>query len=87
VLASRRPSNPVGWLLLGVGLVVAARALAGEYALNALAGPSHPAAAVWAAWYVGWSLTLLFPSGLLAFLLLLFPNGQPVTARWWAVGW
>jgi hypothetical protein len=90
VLALRRRSNPIGWLLLGVGLVTAARALAGEYARHALAGPSHPsypAAGVWAAWFVGWSLTLLFPGGLLTFLLLLFPDGKPLTARWWSVGW
>lgn len=44
VVASRRPSNPIGWLLLGLGLLEAARGLAGEYALHALAGPAHPAA-------------------------------------------
>lgn len=87
LLASRRRSNPIGWFLLGVGMVTAARALAGEYALHALAVPPHPRLAVWAAWFVGWSLTLLFPGGLLTFLLLLFPSGQPLTARWWAVGW
>ena len=87
VLASRRRSNPIGWLLLGMGLVVASRALAGQYALYALAGPARPAAAVWAAWFVGWSLTLLFPGGLLTFVLLLFPNGHLLTARWRAVGW
>ena len=87
LLASRRRSNPIGWLLLGVGMVTAARALAGEYALQELAGPSHPPSAVWAAWFVGWSLTLVFPGGLLTFLLLLFPGGQPLTPRWWAVGW
>jgi hypothetical protein len=86
VLASRRPSNPTGWLLLGIGLVVSARALTGQYALHALAGSSRPAAGVWAAWFVGWSLTLLFPGGLLTFLLLLFPNGRALSGRWWAFG-
>ena len=87
VVASRRPSHPIGWLLLGIGLVTACRGLAGEYARYALAGPPHPAAAVWAAWFVSWSLTLLFPGGLLTFLLLLFPSGRPPTTRWWAVAW
>ena len=87
VVASRRPSNAIGWFLLGIGLVTACRGLAGEYALYALAGSARPAAGVWAAWFVNWSLTLLFPGGLVTFLLLLFPNGRPVTARWWAVGW
>jgi hypothetical protein len=87
VLASRRRSNPIGWFLLGVGIVTSVRALAGEYALHTLGRPPYPLAAVWAAWFVGWSLTLLFPGGLVTFLLLLFPDGQPLTARWWAVGW
>ncbi len=87
LLASRRRSNPIGWLVLGVGTLTAARALAGEYALHALAGPSHPPSGVWAEWFVGWSLTLIFPGGLLTFLLLLFPDGHPLTPRWWAVGW
>ena len=87
VLASRRPANPIGWLLLGLGLVSAARGLAGEYALHALAGHARPAAGIWAVWFVHWALTLLFPSGVLMFLLLLFPDGRPLTARWRRVGW
>jgi hypothetical protein len=69
--------------------VTALRGLAGEYARYALAGPHHPGhpGGVWAAWYVGWSLTLLFPNGVLTFLLLLFPDGRPLTRRWWAVFW
>jgi hypothetical protein len=30
VVASRRAANPIGWLLLGIGLVTACRSLAGE---------------------------------------------------------
>jgi hypothetical protein len=87
VLASRRPANPIGWLLLGLGLVSAARGLAGEYALHALAGPARPVSGVWAVWFVHWSLALLLPSGVLMFLLLLFPDGRLLTARWRTVGW
>lgn len=87
VVASRRPANPTGWFLLGIGLVTACRGLAGEYALYALSGSARPATGVWAAWFVNWSLILLFPGGLVTFLLLLFPDGRVVTARWWAVGW
>jgi hypothetical protein len=87
VLASRRPSNPIGWFLLGMGLVAAARGLAGEYALDTLTAASHPAAGVWAAWFVSSSLTLAFPAGLLLFALLLFPDGQPLTPRRWLLGW
>jgi hypothetical protein len=89
ILASRRPANPVGWFLLTIGLVTGLRGLAGEYARYALAGPHYPGhpGGVWAAWYVNWSLILLFPAGQLTFLLLLFPDGRPLTRRWWAVFW
>jgi hypothetical protein len=89
ILASRRPANPVGWFLLTIGLVAGLRGLAGEYARYALAGPHHPGhpGGAWAAWYVDWSLILLFPAGQLTFLLLLFPDGRPLTRRWWAVFW
>jgi hypothetical protein len=89
VLASRRRSNPVGWLLLGIGLVTALRGLTGEYASYALARPHHPGhpGGVWAAWYVGWSLVVLYPDGLLTFLLLLFPDGRLPSRRWRPVLW
>jgi hypothetical protein len=87
VLASRRRSNPIGWFLLGMGLVTACRALAGQYTLDALTRTARPETGVWAAWFVGWALTLVFPGGLLLFLLLLFPDGRPLTPRWWTVGW
>jgi hypothetical protein len=67
--------------------VTACRGLAGEYALYALSGSSRPASGVWAAWFVNWSLPLLFPAGLLMFVLLLFPDGRLLAPRWRAVGW
>ena len=89
VLVSRQHANLVGWILLGIGLVTASRGAAGEYAQYALAGPHHPGhpGGAWAAWYAGWALIVLFPDGLLAFLLLLFPGGRLLSRRWWAVFW
>jgi hypothetical protein len=86
-LAARRPANLIGWLLLSAGFVTSVRALAGEYALHAAAGTASPALAVWAAWYVNWSLTLLFPCGVITFLLLLFPSGRLLTRRWRFLAW
>ena len=90
-LAARRRVNPVGWLLLAVGLVTSARGVAGEYALHVLAGSGAAGTArpavVWGLWFVGWSLILLFPGGVLMFLLLLFPDGRLLGPRWRAVGW
>ncbi len=42
---------------------------------------------MWAAWYASWALIVLFPDGLLAFLLLLFPDGRLLSRRWWTVFW
>jgi hypothetical protein len=81
VVAARRPFNAIGWFLLGTGLVEAARGLTGEYARHALTGPPHPTG-VWAEWFVNWSLGLLVPVGVLAFLMLLFPDSRPPTRRW-----
>jgi hypothetical protein len=86
-LAARRPANLIGWLLLGAAFVLSARALAGEYALHAAAGAATPAAAVWAGWYINWSLTLLFPCGVITFLLLLFPDGRLLSPRWRFLAW
>ncbi len=85
-LAARRRANPVGWLVLAVGLVAAVRGLAGEYALHVLADPAAAgigrSVAIWSAWFVGWSLILLFPGGVLMFLLLMFPAGRLLGPRW-----
>jgi hypothetical protein len=86
-LAARRPANLIGWLLLGAAFVLSARALAGEYALHAAAGAATPAPALWAAWYINWSLTLLFPCGVITFLLLLFPDGRLLSPRWRFLAW
>ena len=47
----------------------AARGLAGEYAVHTLTAHSHPMTAVWAAWFVRWALTLLFPGGLVCLVM------------------
>jgi hypothetical protein len=85
-LAGRRPANPVGWLLLGWGLVMAFGAFAGAYVdrglvrdPGALPGPD------WVAWAEG---VVWHPAfGLLAFLLLLFPHGRLPSRRWRPFAW
>ena len=81
LVASRQPANPVGWLLLAIGLGLALGALVDTN----LASASPPAFAVSAwlsetAWYV-W----LTSAGV--FLPLVFPNGRLVSPRWRPVLW
>jgi hypothetical protein len=86
VLASRRPTHPVGWLLLAFGLVPQALTSAAEgYArYGFLARPGALPAASHAA--VLASVTFIPGLGLVGFVLLLTPTGSLPSARWrwWA---
>ena len=86
LIASRQPSNPIGWLLCGMALTEALRGTASSYARYAvLARPGSLPAGEWAAWvaYVAWGPTV----GLLVLALLLFPDGRLVSRHWRPVGW
>jgi hypothetical protein len=85
-LGGRRPANPVGWLLLGWGLVMAFSAFVGAYVERGLVrDPGSLPGPAWAAWAeaVVWHPAF----GLLAFLLLLFPHGRLPSPRWRAFAW
>ena len=86
VVATRRPANPIGWLLIGGGLINAGQFIAGEYAATTLAlsperlpyGPT----AEWLSYMLQTALVFI-----LFFLLLLFPTGRLLSWRWRIVGW
>src|SRR5215469_5365907 len=86
VLASRRPGNRIGWLLLAAGLGLGLRAFTHQYALHALvAAPgSWPGGRV-AAWVSNWIWVI--PTAMLAFVLLLFPTGRLRSRRWRPAAW
>jgi hypothetical protein len=85
VVASRRPRHPVGWLLLALGLMVAANGVIYGYTnYGLLARPgSFPGADYVAAISSGSILAL---AACLGFVLLLTPTGSLPSAhwRWWA---
>ena len=86
VLASRRPGNRIGWLLLAAGLVLALRGFSYQYALHVLfAAPgSWPAGRVFG-WLYNW--TWVIPFAMLAFVFLIFPTGQLRSPRWRPAAW
>jgi hypothetical protein len=87
VVASRRPKNPIGWIMCAGGLGAALGGLTDAYATYSLfGGPDEqmPVAAL-SAWLSLWVTTASFNSFLL--LLLLFPNGRLPSRRWRPVLW
>jgi hypothetical protein len=81
LLASRRPRHPVGWLLIGLGLPVAASGAATAYAnYGLMARPGSVPAADWAALYHG--VSILAALACLQFVLLLTPTGSLPSPRW-----
>ena len=86
VIASRRPSNRIGWLFLAAGLSLGVSVFSQSYGLRALlAAPGSLPAGQAATWLSNW--TFVVPIGLLAFLLLLFPTGQLRSRRWRPAAW
>jgi signal transduction histidine kinase len=86
LVASRRPRNPIGWLALTAGLVLAASTFCTSYALRAtyVAPGSLPGARA-ALWFV--NSFALVPIGTVVFLFLLFPTGRLRSRRWVPVAW
>ena len=86
IVASRRPENPVGWLLCLYGLGTSIGYFFAEYAIYALlAQPDSLPAGEAIAWIVSWVLPIL--NGLMVFYILLFPTGRLPSRRWRWVGW
>jgi signal transduction histidine kinase len=87
LVASRRPENPIGWILLGTGVAWAIPGLADTYAGYAqAAGLTGTFLAKLADWPNLW----FFAPGLflpVTLLLLLFPSGTPPSRRWRPFVW
>jgi hypothetical protein len=86
IIASRRPENPIGWILCAVGLLWATNTFFSFYAIRALV--THPGSlpsGEAAAWFSTW---IVYPAfGLLPYLFLLFPDGRPLSRRWRPLLW
>ncbi|HEX2142169.1 MAG TPA: hypothetical protein VHK28_07870 [Candidatus Limnocylindria bacterium] len=86
LVATRRPENAIGWVLLGVSVLTGWGFFGEQYGrYGMITDPgSLPAPEL-----VGWlGIWLWFPGiGLLLFGLLLFPNGSVPSPRWRPVAW
>ena len=87
LIASRLPTNPIGWVCLGIGLILTLAIVTGEYYVFALqTRPGSLPGGVYMAWLTNW---LWVPAvvSIGTFLVLLFPDGRLPTRRWRLVAW
>ena len=88
VLATRRPENSLGWLMLGIGVFFGVTAVASELGAYLIHSGDRDAGLVLVAFdQPSWVPIVVLP---VTFLLLLFPDGHLPSPRWrwfaWALG-
>ena len=86
LLAIRRPRNPLGWLLLLLGIGFTLSFFSTEYVGRATISGWPLPGAVWVAWLAAWAFvpTMSIPLG---WIPLLFPTGRVLSPRWVSVAW
>jgi hypothetical protein len=86
IVASRRPENPVGWLLCLFALGESISHFSGQYAIYALlAQPDSLPAGEAMAWVSSWLVFIII--GFSVLYILLFPTGRLPSRRWRWVTW
>jgi signal transduction histidine kinase len=85
LIASRLPTNPIGWIFCGLGLVLAAQGFTIAYADYALVENFALPGGQYVAWFATWVRDVIYM--LTVFMMLLFPNGRMLSRRWRIVAW
>ncbi len=81
IVASRRPSNPIGWIFCGAGVLSVIQAVGTSYALWSLVDQAgRPPGGTWAAWLEEW--TWIPVVGSLGVVAAIFPDGRFLSRRW-----
>jgi signal transduction histidine kinase len=86
LIASRLPTNPIGWIFCGAGLLYATQRFSIAYADYALLGGFGWPGGESVAWFSTW-VALAGPVLAGVFLMLLFPNGRLPSRGWLTVAW
>jgi len=85
LIASRLPTNPIGWFFCGIGLLHNVQRFTIAYADYTLLENSVLPWGEYVAWFSTW-VGFANPT-LSAFLILLFPDGRLPSPRWRTVAW
>jgi hypothetical protein len=86
LIASKRPSNPIGWILLATGLLWMLNGMLNYYGFYGVAQPGSLPFPVGIAGINNWLWVPLV--GLLGtYTILLFPDGRLPSRRWRPLGW
>jgi signal transduction histidine kinase len=81
LVASRQPRNPIGWILILLGLLGVISGVITQYVYRSTHFTTLPLAA-WVAWLHDPLNWVVFPAGLATFFFLLFPDGHLPSRRW-----
>jgi hypothetical protein len=86
ILVQRSARNPLGWILIGIGLFGGITITAMTYAREGLTGAHGLPGSTFAAWLATWTwyptVQLIFP-----FLLMYFPTGRLPSRKWRPLLW
>ena len=86
IIAARRPANPLGWLLLAIGLTLGMNDFTHYYADYTLFHrPGALPGGLAVGWVSIWNWAIIYP--LLPFVFLLFPDGRLPSRRWRPLAW
>jgi hypothetical protein len=80
LLVIRRPWNPIGWLLIGIGWAFVGGLVSVPATARELLGGTASPVALLAAWWSSWSWFGAF--ALYLALMVIFPAGHLPTGRW-----
>jgi len=87
LVASRQPGNVLGWLFLAIAICNSLPGLVYQYARFAMVTNTDAPFSAWIPWVGSLADSLVYPSGLAVFGLMLIPNGRLVSPRWRIILW